>query len=65
MADMDGWDIALIVAGSYIAVTTLVRLMRNHRNQYKMDLKQRIEEEKKRRLAEEALKKSKKSDRAA
>ena len=33
MENMDGWDVALLAAASYLAVTALVRLMIRRRNQ--------------------------------
>jgi hypothetical protein len=40
---MDGWDIALLAAAAYMAITALARLMIRHRNQVLDDLRRQIE----------------------
>ena len=52
MANMDAWDMVLLVAGAYLAVTVLVRLMRNHRDKVVAQVQQEW-------LAEQARKKEK------
>jgi hypothetical protein len=45
MGNMDGWDIALLAAAAYVAVTALVRLMARRRNQLIEQLRQQAEDE--------------------
>lgn len=40
---MDGWDVALLVGVSYLAVMILVRLMLAQRNRLLADFRQQIE----------------------
>ena len=49
---MDGWDVALLVAAGYLAVTALVRLMIRHRNQLVEHFRRDVKREKRRRRAE-------------
>jgi hypothetical protein len=41
----DGWDVALLVAAVYIAVTALVRLMLRRRDQVLEELRRQVEHE--------------------
>jgi len=47
MGNMDGWDVALLAAAAYIAVTALVRLMIRRRNQLLGEFRKRMKTEKK------------------
>ena len=49
---MDGWDIALLVAAAYVAVSSLVRLMRQRRDELAVGVRSKVEAEKRRRHAE-------------
>jgi len=49
---MDGWDVALLVAAGYLAVTALVRLMIRRRNQLVEHFRRDVKREKRRRQAE-------------
>ena len=49
---MDGWDVALLVAAGYLAVTALVRLMIRRRNQLVEHFRQDVKREKRRRRAQ-------------
>jgi len=42
---MDGWDVTLLVAAGYIAVTALVRLMLHRRAQVLKDLRRQVEQQ--------------------
>jgi len=46
---MDGWDIALLAAAGYLAVTALVKLMIRRRDQLREEFRQELEREKRRR----------------
>ena len=48
MPTMTGWEIALFTAAAYIAVIAMVRLMRRHHERRQADLRQHIEQEKRR-----------------
>lgn len=56
---MDGWDLALLAIASYVAVTSLVRLMRERRDVLSADMRRQIEAEKRRLAAEERQAKEK------
>lgn len=56
---MDGWDIALLVAASYVAVSSLVRLMRQRRDELSVEMRRQLEAEQRRRAAEERMAKEK------
>jgi hypothetical protein len=45
---MDGWDIALLVAAAYVAVTGLVRLMLANRQRWLTELRAEAEAERRR-----------------
>lgn len=47
---MDGWDIALLAAAAYIAVTALVRLMLRRRQQLWEQYRQQAEAEQERQV---------------
>ena len=49
---MDGWDVALLVAAGYIAVTALVRLMIRRRDQLVEHFRRDVKKEKGRRRAQ-------------
>jgi hypothetical protein len=48
MPAMNGWDIALFGGAAYIAVIALVRLMRRYHDRRQADLRQHVEQEKRR-----------------
>ena len=50
---MDGWDVALLVAAGYLAVTALVRLMIRRRDQLVAHFRRDVEKEKRRRRAQQ------------
>ncbi len=52
MGNMDGWDIALLAAAAYIAVTALVRLMIRRRDQLVDRFQAEVEEERDRQKRE-------------
>ncbi len=52
MGNMDGWDVALLVAAGYVAATSLVRLMIRRREQLLDEFRQEVAQEKKRMEAE-------------
>jgi hypothetical protein len=51
MANMNGWDVALLVVAGYVAAMALVRLMIRRRNHMVDDFRQRMKTEKKRKQA--------------
>lgn len=53
MANMDGWDVALLVVAGYVALVTLVRLMIRRRNQMLDEFRRELRKEKRRKEAEE------------
>ena len=53
MANMDGWDLALLVVAGYVATTALVRLMIRRRDRMLAEFRRRMADEKKRKAAEE------------
>ena len=61
MADWDSRDVILVLVASYIAVTALVRLMRNHHKTVMGEMHQQLAMEQRRRTDEE--KKKRKSER--
>lgn len=52
MENMDGWDVALLVAAGYVAVMALVRLMIRRRDQMLETFRREVAKEKKRRGAD-------------
>ena len=52
MGNMDGWDVALLVAAGYVAVTALVRLMIRRRNQAVAEFRKQLAQERQRRKVE-------------
>ena len=54
MGNMDSWDVTMLVVAAYLAIVTLVRLMARRRNQVYEELRQQADEEKKRKLAQDA-----------
>ena len=49
MANLEGWDWALLVVAGYVAVMSLVRLMRSHRDAILGELREKIDREQSRR----------------
>jgi len=45
---MEGWDIVLLVAAAYVAVTALVRMMLRRRDQVLEDLQRQVRDEQER-----------------
>lgn len=56
---MDGWDLGLLVIASYVAVSSLVRLMRERRDVLAADMRRQLEAEKRRLAAEDRQAKEK------
>jgi len=52
MGNMDGWDMALLVAAGYVAVMALVRLMIRRRDQMQAEFHEEVRKEKQRRETE-------------
>jgi len=52
MGNMGGWDVALLAAAGYIAVTALVRLMIRRRDQLVGEFREQLTREKSRIKAE-------------
>jgi hypothetical protein len=52
MAGVNGWEVALLVVGAFVAVTALVRLMANRRDQILDDLSRTAKRPKKKSAAE-------------
>ncbi len=46
---MDAWNVAILLAAAYVAVTTLARLMIRRRDQMLEQFRQEVEKEKRRR----------------
>jgi len=42
MANMDGWDIVLLIVAGYVAVTALVRPMIRHRDQVRLSFRHKV-----------------------
>jgi flagellar biosynthesis/type III secretory pathway M-ring protein FliF/YscJ len=53
MPNMDVWDWVLLVIGAYVAVTTLVRLMRRRRDEVLAELDAQAQAERERKRQEE------------
>ncbi len=49
---MDGWDLALLAVAGYVAVITLVRLMRRRRDTMLQQFREQVEAERKRKRDE-------------
>lgn len=49
MANLDGWDWALLAAAGYVAVMALVRMMRGHHDFLVNQFRERLENEEERR----------------
>lgn len=62
---MEGWEIALLVAAGYVAVSSLVRLMRERRDVLTADMRRQIEAEQRRLAAEKRQTKEKARKRKA
>jgi len=54
MGTMEVWDVVLLVAGGYVAVTALVRLMIRRRDQLLEQFRADVAREKRRRRAKQA-----------
>jgi len=54
MANMDGWDVALLAVAGYVAVTSLVRLMIRHRDLLTAKFRQEVKAEQLRKKSEAA-----------
>ncbi|HUT13907.1 MAG TPA: hypothetical protein VMY42_25685 [Thermoguttaceae bacterium] len=52
MGNMDGWDVALLVAAGYVAATALVRLMTRRRDQLLDEFHRELAKRKRRKDAE-------------
>ena len=49
MGNMQPWDVVLLVAGGYVAITALVRLMLRRRDQLVEQFREEVHREKRRR----------------
>jgi hypothetical protein len=56
---LQGWEIALLAVASFVAITAMVRLMRQRRDQLTRELLQQAEEEHRRQQDEERKAKAK------
>ena len=45
MSNLDGWDWAILAVAGYVAVSSLVRLMRSHHDRVVGQLREQIEQE--------------------
>jgi hypothetical protein len=45
---MDGWDLTILIVGGYVAVISLVRLMRTYREKYLTAAHEQAEQERRR-----------------
>jgi len=54
MGNMDPWDIALLTVAGYVAVLSLVRLMRRQRDRLMDEFRHQFEKEQKRKKKEAA-----------
>jgi hypothetical protein len=52
VADIDGWEIGLLIVAAYVAAAALVRLMRRRRDQLIAELQDQVEREQKQRQKE-------------
>ena len=58
MGNMDGWEIALLAAAGYMAVTALMRMMIRHRDHILAELRRDVKKEQIRKQAEQAKQQS-------
>ena len=58
---MDGWDIALLAAAGYLAVTALVRLMIHRRGELMEEFREQMGRQKRRKKARRRAEKAKRS----
>jgi len=65
MPNMDVWDWVLLAIGGFIAVTTLVRLMRGRRDQLLAELTAKAKQEQERKKLAELIDQKKKKRKAA
>ena len=65
MLNMDVWTVGLLSLGAFIAVTTLVRLMRGRRDALLAELTAQAREEQQRQRLAEILEKKKQKKKAA
>ena len=54
MGNMEAWDLVLLVAGGYVAIAALVRLMLRRRDQFVERFRVEVRREKRRRRAKAA-----------
>jgi hypothetical protein len=54
MASMDGWDVAFLAVAGYVAVSSLVRMMINHRDKLTARFRQEVRAEQLRKETESA-----------
>ena len=54
MANMDGWDVVFLAVAGYVAVSSLVRMMINHRDKLTAKFRQEVRAEQLRKQAESA-----------
>ncbi len=62
MLNYQWWEWGLLIAGTYVAVATLVRLMRNRREELLAELTRQAAEEQKRQAREEKLRQKRERD---
>ena len=62
---MDAWNVALLLAAAYVAITALIRLMIRRRNEMMEKFRHEVEKEKRRREAEQARSSKPRRDQAA
>ena len=62
---MDAWNVAILLAAGYVAVITLARLMIRRRNQMMEQFRHEVEQEKRRRDAEQSRSQPPERERAA
>ena len=58
MGNMDGWEIALLAAAGYMAVSALVRMMIRHRDHILAELRKDVKKEQARKRVEEMKQKT-------
>ncbi len=55
MGNMEAWDVVLLVAGGYLAITALVRLMLRRRDHLVAQFRDEVHREKRRRQMKAAM----------
>lgn len=48
MAEINGWNLAVLVIAAYLAIVTLIRLMRRRRDEVVVELQKQVETEQQR-----------------